>query len=232
MIRAIGVVVPAKDEERLLPACVDSLRAAADELATEIDVAIVLATDSCTDTTVAAAGVMSNADHRVRLVTGRWGCAGAARSAGSDHALGLLAGHGAHRIWLASTDADTVVPRAWLTDQVTLADAGVDAIAGIVTLGPARPRMRTRFEAAYPVVPGEPHPYVHGANLGVRATAYVAVGGWSTGMATGEDQHLWDRLRLAGHPTLATSELCVATSARLRSRAPDGFAARLRELSA
>ena len=58
--------------------------------------------------------------------------------------------------------------------------------------------------------------------MGFRADAYRAAGGWNP-LATGEDHDLWSRLRLTG-PVVSSTRLRVATSMRLRGRAPDGFA--------
>ena len=48
-------------------------------------------------------------------------------------------------------------------------------------------------------------------------------------LTTGEDHDLWNRLRRYG-PTLSTTALTVATSARRTGRAPEGFAADLSAL--
>jgi hypothetical protein len=74
------------------------------------------------------------------------------------------------------------------------------------------------------------HPHVHGANLGVRGDAYLAVGGWSA-IPSGADHALWDAVRRAGSPTLSTRRIHVVTSGRRIGRAPAGFGADLRALS-
>ncbi len=230
---SLAVVVPARDEQDLLPGCLASLRAAADELPDGADVVIVVAADSCTDGTVDVAADHARADPRVRVVAGPWGCAGAARRAGTALALELHGARDPSRIWLASTDADSAVPQGWLVSHLALADAGWDAVAGIVRIADdVDPLLHARFQAVYPVRHGHPHPYVHGANLGIRADAYAAIGGWPSATATGEDQQLWDAVTALGRRTLATTDLDVLTSARLTTRAPAGFGARLQELTA
>jgi hypothetical protein len=77
-----------------------------------------------------------------------------------------------------------------------------------------------RFRQFY-VRGGEHHPHVHGANLGVRADAYLAAGGFAA-HPTGEDHALWRAL--ADRPRIATRRIPVVTSARRRARAPSGFA--------
>jgi glycosyltransferase involved in cell wall biosynthesis len=232
VIDAVGVVVPARDEEALLPGCLASVRAAADQLPPGVEVVIVVAADRCTDATTRIASETAVDDGRLRVVVGSWGCAGGARWAATDLVRRLLVHHDPRRTWLASTDADSVVSRGWLTGQLLMAADGWDAVAGTVAIPTAAAPLRARFEARYPVDPDRPHPYVHGANLGVRASAYTAVGGWGSDVATGEDQRLWDALHATGHRMCASPDLHVVTSPRLHGRAPDGFAARLRELTA
>jgi hypothetical protein len=70
---------------------------------------------------------------------------------------------------------------------------------------------------------------VYGANLGVRADAYLAVGGFGA-VATGEDHHLWRRLGQAGYRRSYAAESTVRTSARRHGRAPGGLADLLRSL--
>ncbi len=72
-------------------------------------------------------------------------------------------------------------------------------------------------------------PPVHGANLGVRLDAYLAVGGFPV-VACGEDQMLVDRLTAEGYRVLASSDEPVHTSARRTARAGGGFSSHLRAL--
>jgi glycosyltransferase involved in cell wall biosynthesis len=232
VIDAVGVVVPARDEQALLPGCLASVRAAADRLPPRVEVVVVVAADRCSDATPRIAREVAADDGRLRVVAGSWGCAGGARRAATDLTQQLLRHHDPRRTWLASTDADSVVPHRWLTGQVALAADGWDAVAGTVAIPAAAAPLRARFAARYPVAPDRPHPYVHGANLGVRASAYAAVGGWGGDVATGEDRRLWDALHTMGHRMCSSPDLHVVTSPRLHGRAPDGFAARLRELTA
>jgi hypothetical protein len=86
------------------------------------------------------------------------------------------------------------------------------------------PRLRrtaaTAFTANYRQ-PRRTHSHVHGANLGIRADAYLAAGGWSD-MLIGED-HDSERVRKT-HVGVWTTASYVHTSARRRAR-PNGFAA-------
>ncbi|GGU51567.1 hypothetical protein GCM10010289_84950 [Streptomyces violascens] len=58
------------------------------------------------------------------------------------------------------------------------------------------------------------HPHVHGANLGVRASAYLSVGGFPP-LVVGEDVALVQALERHGHRILPTDTCPVETSSRL-----------------
>lgn len=55
------------------------------------------------------------------------------------------------------------------------------------------------------LLPGDRHTHAYGANLGVRASAYLAVGGFPD--VVGEDKALGDRLRDAGYDVRQPSTL-------------------------
>jgi hypothetical protein len=127
-------------------------------------------------------------------------------------------------VWLATTDADTRVPPHWLVQQISYAEAGWDAVLGTVTVSDwsAHPgHVPDAFAARYAHEPGS-HPHVHGANLAVRASAYLAAGGFQA-LGTGEDHALVAALDVAGLPILRSTDIAVDTSARRRTRAPHGF---------
>ena len=136
------------------------------------------------------------------------------------------------RLWLANTDADTVVPASWIEHQLRLASFGVAAVAGIVAVDSfaEHPLAVPGIWSAHYDGPAHlPHPHVHGANLGVRADAYLATGGW-TSCVTGADQALWRALHATGCRRASPRSLVVTTSGRARSRTPGGFAGHLRLL--
>ncbi len=224
----VAVVVPARDEAARITSCLDSVAVAV--AATGLaDPLVVVVADDCRDATAATAraalgptAVVVECDH----------CSvGRARAAGAAAALARTGRHPLGRTWLATTDADTVVAPDWLLSQLACADRGAAAVAGIVRVdgfGELAPGVGPRWQAAYRV-DATGHPHVHGANLGVRADAYLSVGGWPQ-LATAEDHGLWDRLREGGWPTVSSVDTWVTTSGRRRGRAPSGFAARLRGL--
>ncbi|RII96479.1 glycosyltransferase, partial [Clavibacter michiganensis subsp. insidiosus] len=104
------------------------------------------------------------------------GRVGAARAQGVDAARAGWDGDDAEH-WIACTDADSAVPPAWITSQLELADAGSDVVVGTVRpeLEDLSPDQVAAWRATR--VPGHANGHVHGANLGVRADAYVAAGG-------------------------------------------------------
>src|SRR5690606_6164069 len=76
------------------------------------------------------------------------------------------------------------VPPAWLTEQRTLADRGLDLVLGTVEPRDDGSESARLWHAPRHVVEG--HLGIHGANLGVRLAAYDHVGGFpsSTGART------------------------------------------------
>ena len=72
---------------------------------------------------------------------------------------------------------------------------------------------------------------MHGANLGVRASAYHRAGGWPD-LRAHEDVHLTRAILGAAFARVTTTSINpVRTSARLQSRAPAGLAGDLRRLT-
>lgn len=219
MIEAIGIVVPAHDEEELLPACLAALDKARGLVGIPTKLVVVL--DSCTDDSAAIAGEDGLVVHHR--------CVGRARADGVLAVLRHFREVPLDRIWLAMTDADSRVPETWLARQLSLASAAV-GVAGTVTVddwGDFPAHRIGSYEARYAAEEG----HIHGANMGVRADAYLAVGGFPP-VATSEDVALWSALRLRRYPLVTTTSNPVVTSARLEARAPDGFAAFLRNWAA
>jgi len=226
-IRSVAVVVPARDEEELLPRCLDALAVARAVAADAgLEVALHVVADACSDGTAAVAARRPGVETLVSSV----GRVGAARRAGVD--VALRGCPDPRQLWLASTDADCVVPPSWITDQVQLADRGAELVLGTVDL-PRPDRGDVRFEGwrrAYlaRITASGRHSHVHGANLGVRASTYLAVGGWS-GTAAHEDVALAAAVRRLAPQGVATcAGIPVMTSARLHGRAPVGVADDLR----
>ena len=224
-IEAACVVVPAHNEETLLPASLAALRRAVN--AVGIPVHVLVVADTCTDQTAGTAQACG-----VRVVSIRARNVGAARAAGMTELLRLTAGRDPAAIWLATTDADTVVPPGWLRRQLSYADRGWDVVLGTVEVADWAeypPHVPAAFDALYEFGAG-PHPHVHGANLGIRASAYLAAGGFRP-LRTAEDHALLAAVTEAGCPVVQAGDLTVQTSGRRQARAPHGFSHLLRTLA-
>lgn len=223
----IGVVVPAHNEEDHLAACLASLQAAGRHpLLGGEGVQIVVVLDSCDD---------HSADIARRLGAQTLSCDG--RNVGAARALGAAHALAAGARWLAFTDADSVVARDWLVAQLALCS---DAVCGTVQVddwtahddpadsGRAR-RLAEQHAAHYRDRDG--HRHIHGANLGVAATAYADAGGFPP-LASSEDVALVRALQASGASIAWSAAPRVVTSARRSFRAPGGFGATLARLAA
>ncbi len=215
------VAIPARDEADSIRECIQSIDRSSAEV--PLPVMVVVAADSCTDRTFHVACRTRTEHCDLDVIKGNWGRAGAARAAAVHHGLHNLATDRGP-VWIANTDADCVVPPTWLRVQLDLA-TDLDVVAGIVELAPetTAPAMFEAFTSAYHV-DGDHHTHVHGANIGMCATAYVAVGGWCVHTVVGEDHVIWNASKEVGHRMRQTTSLRVVTSARTSSRVHGGFA--------
>ncbi|AND17404.1 glycosyltransferase [Rathayibacter tritici] len=217
-LEQVLVVVPARDEEARIGELIASVQASTTHLADGapgIGVRLVVAADGCSDATVQRAR-SAGADV---LELSRCGV-GAARSAGIAHALASVTAP-AEQVWIANTDADTVVPRDWLAAHVEHARRH-DALLGTV-----RPDLADLSPAAYARwrevrAREESIGSIHGANLGVRASAYLAAGGFGQ-EPLHEDVLLVERLRASGARVGATDRGEVVTSGRRDNRVEGGY---------
>jgi glycosyltransferase involved in cell wall biosynthesis len=227
-IEAIVVAVPARNEERRIIAAIDSVLAAAEAVDPHVTVAVSVAADGCTDRTVELLEDVADTTSRIRVLSGRWNSAGGARRAAVANGVESLASCGpiaAQATWIATTDADSQVPHDWLTRQLRYADSGHDAVAGIVELKHDDDRtddLISRFARNYFVGEGT-HTHVHGANMGIRASAYAAAGGFPA-IQRSEDRLLWNELVRLNFRVVSPVALTVATSGRLSGRVVGGFA--------
>lgn len=228
LIRApwcVGIIVPAQNEEASIEACIDSILASClDAELAEYFIAVVA--DTCADQTATRASRALGRSGTLIECSVR--SAGAARRLGVEAVLQFFKGRPSRQIWLANTDADTTVPLNWLKVQLQIADAGMAGVAGIVRLPPdGSTRARDLYANTYMTAADGTHSHVHGANLSMRADAYLDVGGWSQ-LALAEDHCLWRRLKGRGWPLSSTVDSVVVTSDRLNGRAIGGFADTLR----
>lgn len=222
----VAVLIPARNEELLLPRCLDSVLRATQALPTSVTADVIVVADCCTDgTEPLALGTLRGTGEVLRSDGGNVGMARALAARAALARCSLPE----ERCWLANTDADCVVPKNWLLSQMQLASEGWAAVAGIVDVddfAEHHPVVESRFRLTYELRPDGTHPHVHGANLGVRADAYLHAGGWGI-LPTAEDHDLWGRLRQFDLPCRSDVRLRVLTSGRRVGRAPLGFAGAL-----
>ena len=219
----VCILIPARDEEELLPRCLASIEAARQILPSNVTTDLIVAVDSSVDGTLEIARHNTRPDDLI-FSTGL-GVVGGVRRMAARLALERYGGN-PERCWLANTDADCVVPKTWLLDQWKLAATGVEAVAGTIDVdcfAEHEPIVEGRFRATYLIRPDRSLTHVHAANVGIRADAYLRAGGWNE-MATGEDGDLWRRLCEIKAKRIATSRIEVLTSGRRIGRAPNGFA--------
>ena len=227
---AVAVVVPARDEEELLPGCLDAIADAVAALKQErptIRTRVFVVLDACRD---GSAQVVAGR-RGVSAVVSHAGNVGVARALGVAAAADWAAASGGASLWVANTDGDSLVPRHWLQAQVRMAGQGHALVVGTVRPRPddLSAEELARWHERHSDADG--HEHVHGANLGFSWDAYESVGGFAP-IATHEDVELVDALHRVGADSIATGEIPVTTSGRRVGRAPGGFAGYLEDMRA
>lgn len=228
-IRAVGVVIPARDEQELISGCLAGVERALSALPGGIATAVWVVVDRSSDATaeIVRRRFAPRAD-RGYSINHRQATIGGLRHHATGRVRRLLTGYAAANIWLLHTDADTRVAADWAVAQIRHARAGAYAVAGAAdldTVGHLTPAALQRYDRLLAERDGGPgrHGHVYGANLGVRADVYDSVGGFSARPA-GEDHDLVDRVVSAGFRVVHPTDVRVTTSGRLIGRAEGGLA--------
>ncbi len=233
MIERVAVVIPAADEQDRIAACLHAISHAAATLRNRrarheraVTVDVIVALDACIDDTAAVVGRFPD----VATISLDARQVGAARRAGTHLALQRAAQVGVtpEQVWLANTDADSIVPPDWVAYTVSRADAGDEVLLGTVRPDHELDDRRTRAWHSTHTL-GDGHPHIHGANFGIRADVLSRLGGWRA-LATGEDVDLVTRAQDARARIHRGAAAPVLTSARAIGRAPAGFSSYLRHL--
>lgn len=215
-ITGVRIVVPARDEEHLIRHCLDALARACAALRVQGDVTCTttVVLDVCRDRTRAVVAGYPE----VAGVVSRAGAVGPARALGIESAC---RGDDPERTWIATTDADTVVPEHWLITQLELAQQ-FDLVVGTATpdLADLDAGTLARWRARHRLVEG--HDHVHGANLGFLLAAYREAGGFEP-LALDEDVRFVHAIRRSRRRHIATARTQVVTSGRRAARAAGGF---------
>lgn len=234
-----SVVVPARNEEELVGACLEAL--AKQEGIAHDEYEVILVLDSCTDATEhRARGVSAVYPHlQIHILDGPGKGAGHARRTGMEAACRRLLQLGKPSGLIASTDADTVVAPDWLAAQLKCADNGARAIGGRIELidentlpqdvtrwrhkqGMARHQdLLARDGEAFSSI--MEHWQFSGASLALTAEAYEEIGGLEPLTAL-EDEYLERVLHQRGVQIERPLAVRVKTSARRNGRAERGLA--------
>jgi hypothetical protein len=226
MISHLAVLVPAADEQDRIADCLDAITRARRHLAgrfSQIQTRIIIVLDSCLDATPEIVARYSGVE---AVATGARNV-GAARRLGADQAIGQPVRSEA--LWLANTDADSLVPQDWLTRMVEYANLGADVVLGtVIPDGGLAIEVAHAWFAAHYLREG--HPHVHGSNFGIRASTYRTCEGWQP-LVSGEDVDLALRAAAAEAAIMRTATIPVVTSARTCGRAPQGFAGYIRHMT-
>lgn len=231
-----SVVVPARNEEDLIRACLLALAAQSGVPYDWYEILLVL--DRCTDDTARRAGEVraSHPGLRVRLLEGPGQGSGFARRVGMETACERLLSVGRPDGLIASTDADTTVAPDWLAAQLAAVRTGARAIGGRIGLGEDEtlpPRVRDwhadHSRARYRALLEDPtrrgrteHWQFSGASLALTAETYREVGGLEP-LTTLEDEHLEKILLQKGIPIERLLSVRATTSPRLKGRAERGL---------
>ena len=226
-LRALGVVVPVHNEESVVTSALEAIDRAIRRLPSGIDCRVAVVLDTCEDSSSNRVAQWSSGSSALVLCS-RGRNVGRARKKGCEALISTFSEFDRNAIWLATTDADSIVPEEWLRVQVASFEEGVDVWAGRVGVADwteRTPGVIARWKKLYA---SERIP-IHGASLGFTASAYVELNGFRE-LRSGEDRDLYERAKDIGLRVHHDKRAVVTTSARQQARAPRGFAHRLDEL--
>jgi len=199
---AISVVVPAYNEEHLLGLCLESLRHQDHKGAYEIIVVDNNSTDKTSE--------VAKKYNAIIIKEKRKGVA-FARKTGFEKSQGKI---------IASTDADTIVPRDWLSKihNAFRNDDNIAAVTGPIDFFGETKRRLTILNVFSPITRFiglifSGRPYFYGANFAIKKEIYNRIGGFDTRLAVGEDMDLGIHVREFGEVKYL-GNLRVRTSAR------------------
>ena len=226
-VHTVGVVIPARNEQRLLPRCLAAVTAAIGQVRQHdhtIRVHPIVVVDASDDRTLQIARSWPGVD----TVVSDSGLVGAARRRGVDHLL-ASAGVDPRQVWICTTDADSAVPADWLCTMLQHARSGTDLVLGTVRPDPDElaAGVLAAWRLRHEVTDG--HSHVHGANMGVQGDMYGMAGGFPA-VGAHEDVMLAAAVRRLGGRIVSTASSPVLTSGRTAGRARGGMADYLADL--
>ena len=226
------VVVPARDEQDRIGACLEALAAQTVGLSA---FETILVADGCQDRTEPVAReTAERLGLSLTILQGPGAGSGPARGLGMDVAAERLRSRGLPRGLIATTDADSEPAPDWLERQLAHLERGADVIAGAIELAaeatelPVAVLDRRRRDAAARMAeitatdPGAAHHHFAGASLGVSADVYRRVGGIDATPAL-EDEAFAGTLARHRIPILRPADVRVRTAVRTDGRAARGL---------
>lgn len=224
---ALGVVMPVHNEELVVTPALEAVDRAIRRLPSGIHCRVAVVLDTCEDGSSNRVAQWSRGSSALVLCS-RGRNVGRARKRGCEALISTFSEFDRNAIWLATTDADSIVPVEWLRVQIASFEEGVDVWAGRVGVADSTertPGVIARWKKLYA---SERIP-IHGASLGFTASAYVELNGFRE-LRSGEDRDLYERAKHIGLRVHHDKRAVVMTSARQQARAPRGFAHALNEL--
>ena len=234
----ISVCIPMRNEEAELPGLFVALDGLERRSGDRVRICLLL--DGCTDASQRLARdyqARRPKDLFIEEVAPSVANAGHARRRAMELGLAALEGHDS---LLLTTDADSRPSAQWLTAMAT-ALKEADVVTGRIVRAQSRPsgvqdRVETYYDALFALrrridpVPWEAattHHYAGGANIGIRAGSYRALGGFRP-LSSGEDARLVDDAARLGLRVRRDAACVVHTSDRREGRAPGGLASALK----
>ena len=188
----VSVIIPARNEERVIAACIDSV-VANDYPFLEV----IVVDDRSTDGTAVVVGSYGPGVRLVQVTSSDEGLANKKRAlaAGVAHASGEI---------IMTTDADCTVPQSWIRTSTAYFEPDVGMVTGPVlyrrTNAPLARLQALEFLGLVAlggglVGAGRPH-LCNSANLAYRREAYFEVGGYDglEAVSTGDDEMLMHRI--------------------------------------
>ena len=234
----IAICVPVRNEVADLPRLFTALDRLERQAGKVVEVCLLL--DGCSDGSAAlAAAYRERSTYRVLVDEVAASPANAGLARHRAMMLGLVALDGGDGL-LLTTDADSRPAPGWL-GAMTAALHRAEVVAGRIVRTGSRPsllqdRVETYYDALFALrrrldpVPWEAahtHHHTGGANMGIRAEAYRALGGFAP-VPSGEDARLVDDAARAGLRVRRDAASMVHTSDRRIGRAGAGLAVALR----
>jgi len=226
------IVVPARDEQDRIGACLEAL---ASQTIGRHAFETILVADRCQDRTEQVAReTAKRLGLSLTILQGPGAGSGPARGLGMDAAARRLSALGLPRGLIATTDADSEPAPDWLECQLAHLERGADVIAGAIELAAEAAELpfavldrrrrdaQMRMAEIAAVDPGAAHHHFAGASLGVRADVYRRVGGIDAAPAL-EDEAFADTLALHRIPILRPADVRVRTAVRTDGRAARGL---------